>query len=355
MGKSEWKSSYDDDGDRFAGIKRVLARIFGDGENPLAWGFTVARYSGVTFKIHLVMIVYLLVELIFTMPGHQAGPIFVIPNLVAILVLVVLHEIAHTLVARRNNGIVEQRMLWPLGGFEEAKFDDPNWRAEIRTAIAGPAIHLALMPIFVLPIVLLTGSWGSVFINPLNPAGSIPSLTLLNDGATPWWLVTLWAFYVVNLVLLIVNLLLPMYPMDSATILRILLTPKHGELGARHVTALTGLWVATAVGLVGIIFQDANILLAIAIVSGIVCSIERRRLQFLTYAQMVPGPAYEPVAQARSSTNGSSNDTETESGKDEQSDLDQILAKISSSGIESLSRSERRTLKKATESSRKTQ
>jgi hypothetical protein len=36
----------------------------------------------------------------------------------------------------------------------------------------------------------------------------------------------------------------------------------------------------------------------------------------------------------------------------DQAELDRILEKISSSGIESLSRGERRTLKKATESSR---
>ncbi|MFK7758642.1 MAG: site-2 protease family protein [Phycisphaerales bacterium] len=355
MGNSEWKSSYDDPGDRFAGIKRMLARIFGDGENPLAWGFTVARIRGITFKIHLIMIVYLLIELIFTMPGHQAGPIFVIPNLVAIVVLVWMHEIAHAVVARRNNGVVEQRMLWPLGGFEEARFEEPDIRAEMRTAMAGPALHLGLMPVFILPLVMLTGSWGAILINPLTPSGSLVSLTLVGDGTTPWWLVTLWSFHVVNLALLMANLLLPMYPLDAATVLRIILTPKHGELGARHITALTGLWVATAVGLVGIIFQDANILLAIAIVSGIVCSMERRRLQFLTYAQMVPGPAYESGSEARDATTRSSSSSKGESENDDHSDIDQILAKISSSGIESLSRSERRTLKKATESSRKTQ
>jgi len=346
MGQPEWKSSYDDNGDRFAGIKKVLARIFGDGENPLAWGFPLANYAGIRFKIHILMVVYLLAQLIFTMPGHKAGAVFVIPNLVAMVILVILHELAHAYVARRNNGQSSQRMLWPLGGLEPAQFEDPDPKAELRTALAGPALHLALIPCFVLPLVLLTGSWDATIFNPFSPSSSIHTLLLASDQTTPWWLVTIWAFHVVNLIILGANLI-PMHPLDGATVLRIVLTNKKGDLGARHTTALAGLWVATAVGLVGMIFADAKMLLAIAIVAGIVCTLERRRLQFLDYAQMVPGFSNDQEHQEAPS--------KSESTEPNQAELDQILEKISKSGIESLSRRERRTLKKATESSRKTE
>ncbi len=346
MGQPEWKSSYDDDGDRFAGIKKVLARIFGDGENPLAWGFPLAKLAGVRFKIHLLMVVYLLAQLIFTMPGHKAGAVFVIPNLVAMVILVFLHELAHAHVARRNGGQSDQRMLWPLGGLEPARFEDEDPKAELRTALAGPALHLALIPLFALPLVLLTGSWDAIIFNPFSPSSSIHTLILATDQTTPWWLITIWAFYVVNLIILMANLI-PMHPFDGATVLRIILAKKRGDLAARHLTAFTGLWVATAVGLVGMVFVDAKMLLAIAIVAGIVCTLERRRLQFLDYALMVPG----------FSKSDSKPDPEPKSASDQPDhpptvDLDQILEKISTSGIESLTRRERRTLKKATESSR---
>jgi len=356
MGQHDWKSSYDDasygDGDRFAGIKKVLARIFGDGENPLAWGFPLFSIAQTPYKIHLLMVVYLLAQLIFTLPGHKSGPIFVIPNLVALVILVLLHEIAHTYVARRNSGTSAQRMLWPLGGLEPTTFDDQaeeDLKAQIRTALAGPALHLALLPIFILPLVLLTGSWDAIIFNPLSPSSSIHALMLSSDASTPWWLVTLWSFHVVNLIILIANLI-PMAPFDAAAILRIALTPKLGNLAARARTALIGLWVATAVGLVGIIFSDAKMLLAIAIVAGIVCTLDRRRLQFLDYAQdykpdFAPDP---PLPKAAKIPN-------TPDPAPAQADLDRILEKISSTGIDSLTRSEQRTLKKATESSRKSQ
>ncbi len=346
MGQSEWKSSYDDDGDRFAGVKKVLARIFGDGENPLAWGFPLVKIAGTQYKVHLLMVLYLLGQLIFTLPGHKAGAVFIFPMLIALLLLVLLHEMAHTFVARRNGGQSELRMLWPLGGLEPAQFEDPKPIAELRTALAGIALHVALIPIFMIPLVLFTGGWDAVVFHPLQPSSSIYTLELASDLTTPWWLVAIWAFHVVNLILLVINLV-PMLPLDGSTVLRIWLARSKGDIAARHQAAFIGLWVATAVGLLGILFQDAVILLVIAIVCGIIGTLERRRLQFLSYADMVPGfsatQSFEPEIQPE------------ESDTPDQADLDRVLEKISTSGIESLSRSERRTLKKATESSRKSE
>ena len=213
----------------------------------------------------------------------------------------------------------------------------------MRTALAGIALHVALIPLFLIPLVLLTGGWDAIVFHPLVPSSSIHALMLSSDQTTPWWLILIWSFYMVNLILLIVNLI-PMHPLDGATVLRLLMTKSKGDLAARHQTAFIGLWVATAVGLIGILFQDATMLLAIAIACGIVCTLERRRMQFLSYADMIPGYS--------SSSTREADPPNSQSGTQDQAELDRILEKISSSGIGSLSRSERRTLKKATESSR---
>lgn len=352
MGQSEWKSSYDD-ADRFAGVKKVFARIFGDGENPLAWGFSFVSLFGMRYKIHLALVVYLLAQLIFTLPGHKSGPIFVVPSLIAMVVLALLHEMAHAFVGKRNGGENEHRMLWMLGGLEPTQFDDPNERGELRTALAGMALHVALIPVFVIPLVLLTGTWNTTIFNPLSPSLSIPSLMLESSQTTPWWLVVIWSFHVVNLIILMCNLI-PMAPFDAADVLRILMSRKHGDLVARHKVAFAGLWVATGVGLIGLLFVDAKILLGIAILSGIVCTIERRRIQFLGGESMYAGFKSEAL-DAGSFAPDQSKAPSTKLEPDSESDLDAILEKISISGIESLSRKERRTLKKATESSRNTE
>lgn len=351
MGQQEWKSSYDDDADRFAGIKKVLARIFGDGENPIAWGFPVAKIKGISIRVHLIMVVYLLSQLIFTMPGHKAGAMFVIPSIIAVIVLVVLREAAGVYVALRNGASCERIMLWPLGALETPKFEDETTtKIELQTALAPTAFHLACIPVFLIPLVLLTGSTQAGAFNPFSPSSSIYTLTLQDSNTTPWWLVTIWSFHVVNLIILVMNLI-PMYPLDGGNILRILFERTKNNLDAHHASAYTGLWVATAVGLLGLLFSDAVMLLAVAIVAGIVCTIERRRAQFLGHASMIPGfpdPSInsdevdpKPAVKAKA--------------EPDLEHLDAILQKISDSGIESLTRTERRTLKKATESSRNTE
>ncbi len=351
MSDRGWKSSYDDDpmgGDRLAKPKAVLARIFGDGENPLAWGFTVFTIKGVRVRIHLLFIVYLLGALIFTMPGNQEGLVFVWPRLLAMMVLVLVHELGHCFVCRRIGGRVDEVMLWPLGGLAMCSVPE-DWKSALRVALAGPMVNLVLVPVFAVPLYMLTRSVSSLGFNPMTLGAGSAELTLVS-GETTWWLVVLGAFYSINLVLLVFNLLVPMFPMDSARMVYALLWKRGTESKAMWQTVNLGLGVATMLGLVGLVFADGKMLLAIAIFGGIVCSMERRRLQFLQYGEMIPG-----LSGAGESWKGGAVVDEDDEEIISQEEMDRILAKISESGMGSLSRKDRRTLKRATESSRKSQ
>ncbi len=349
MSDRGWKSSYDDDpmgGDRFAKPKAILARIFGDGENPLAWGFTVFTIKGVRVRIHLLFIVYLLGALIFTLPGNQEGFVFVWPRLLAMVVLVLVHEFGHCFVCRRVGGQVDEVMLWPLGGLASCRVPG-DWKSELKVALAGPMANLVLVPMFAVPLYVLTGTGASLGFNPMTLGVGSAELTLVSGEAT-WWLELIGAFYAINLVLLVFNLFVPMFPMDSARAVYALLWKRSTESKAMWQTVNLGLGVATVLGLVGIVFADGKMLLAIAIFGGIVCSMERRRLQFLQYGEMIPGLSGSGESWKRGAV-VDEDDTEVVS----QDEMDRILAKISESGMGSLSRKDRRTLKRATESSRK--
>lgn len=348
MSDRDWPSSYPPEGgDRLAKAKAILARIFGDGENPLAWGFTVFRLKGIRVRIHLLFIVYLLSELIFTMPGNQEGLVFVWPRLLAMVVLVLAHEFGHCFVCRRVGGQVSEVMLWPLGGLALCEVPE-DWKSEFRVAIAGVMVNLALVPVFAVPLYVLTGSVSSLAFNPMTLGAGGSDLVLVS-GETTWWLVMLGAFHSINLILLVFNLLVPMYPMDSARIMQALLWKRSGSQSkAMWQTVNIGLGVSIVLGLVGIVFEDGRMLFAIAVFGGIVCSMERRRLQFLQYGQMIPGLSGE----GESWKSGAVVDEDDEEILSEE-EMDRILAKISVSGMGSLSRKDRRTLKRATESSRK--
>ncbi len=357
MSEQEWSSSYPpqgpNGGDRLYKAKAILARIFGDGENPLAWGFTIAKFNSVRVRLHLLFVVYLISELIFTLPGNQEGFVFVWPRLVAMLVLVLVHELAHCFVSKRLGGAFNEIMLWPLGGLYSDSAPE-DWKPKLWVALAGPMVNLLLVPCFGLPLYVLTGTVDALSFNPLT-LGINANALVLTTGQAAWWLELIRAFYAINLVLLVFNLFVPMLPLDGGRILMSVLWRSMPKSKAMMRSVNIGLCAATVLGLVGILFEDGSMLLMIAIVGGIICSMEKRRLQFLSYGSMVPGHHDDD---GESWKTGNTDDSEPLVDEDDlevvpQAELDRILSKISESGIDSLSRKERRTLKRATESSRK--
>ncbi len=324
--------------------RAVLARIFGDGENPLSWGVMIGRIAGVPVRVHLVFVLYVLGVLIFTLPGHRTGVVFVLPMLVALCVLVVVHELGHVWMCKRVGGVFDGMMLWPMGGLAEG--NPPHaWKPVLWTALGGLMVHAALLPVFAGMVFVLTGSGNALVFNPLSIASQIGQVHL-RDGTTPWWLIAAWSFHVVNLVLLGVNLLVPMFPLDAGRIVQALLWKTHGYARSMWVSVHVGLVCAVVLAFVGMTVGDGKVVLALAVFGGLVCIGERRKLQFLKYAQMIPGYSTDLVDD--SPHEGEESDDVVDSVA-----VDRILAKISSDGIGSLSRSERRMLKQATEISRK--
>lgn len=347
MGDRDWQSSEYDRADRLAGVKATLARMFGDGENPLAWGFRIAKLGQIPIKIHLLFLVYLLVELIFTLPGNRDGIVFVLPRLIAIVSLVLLREVVRTIAAKRLGGQPIDIMLWPMGGLTQPEPPE-DWLARIKLNIAPIATNLLLLPVFAIPLYLLTRDWQPLLFNPLTLRGS-DTVVSFPDGTTAWWLVAIGSVHAVNLMLLVCNLL-PMFPLDGARLLDAILSKSRSDHRAQWLAVNTGLISATVIGIFALVMQDATALFALCVVCGIVCSMQRRQLQFLATADMIPGLSSE-----RFTSSENLDDDKPVRNTVDQGEIDRILAKISSEGIGSLTRKEHRTLKRATETSRQSQ
>jgi Zn-dependent protease len=103
-----------------------------------------------------------------------------------------LHELGHALVARRNGVSVDGITLWMLGGVAKLSGTVPNAGAELRIALAGPAVSLVL---------------GVGFVG-LAVALALPDAV---DGVAAW-------LGYVNLLLLAFNLI-PAYPLDGGRVL----------------------------------------------------------------------------------------------------------------------------------------
>jgi Zn-dependent protease len=136
------------------------------------------------------------------------------------------HEVGHALVARRAGLRVRGITLWLLGGVAQLEDEPASPRDELRVAIVGPAVSLALAVAFGLAAAAL------------SVAGS-PTVAV----AVAAWLA------VGNTALALFNLL-PAAPLDGGRVLRGLLWRRHGDRVRAAVTATTaGQWVGA--GLIG--------------------------------------------------------------------------------------------------------
>jgi Zn-dependent protease len=141
------------------------------------------------------------------------------------------HEVGHALVARRAGLPVRGITLWLLGGVAQLGDEPASPRDDLRVAIVGPAVSMALAIGFGLAAAAL-GAVGA------------PTLAV----AVPAWLA------VGNTALALFNLV-PAAPLDGGRVLRALLWRRHGNRTRAAVTATTAGQVAgfalVAYGLLG--------------------------------------------------------------------------------------------------------
>lgn len=114
----------------------------------------VGRLAGIPVAIHPL---WFLVVALFTVtlgdnyypdvvPGisHGAALALGLATVLGLFASVVAHELGHALVARRDGVVIEEIDLWPLGGIARMKALPDTAAAELRMALAGPAVSVAL-------------------------------------------------------------------------------------------------------------------------------------------------------------------------------------------------------------------
>jgi Zn-dependent protease len=125
---------------------------------------------------------------------------------------ILLHELGHAVVARRHGVEIEEIDLWLLGGVARMKGYPKTAGDELRFALAGPAVTLAIAAVFGVVALALPSS---------APAGLRA-------------VVEYQAF--VNAAILVFNLL-PAFPLDGGRVARALLWGRSGNLSRATATA----------------------------------------------------------------------------------------------------------------------
>jgi Zn-dependent protease len=186
----------------------------------LGWSINLFRIFGIQLSVHasfLLLLAYYAVE--GWQDGGLAGLLWNVTLIVLFFACVVLHELGHSLTARRYGVRVPRILLMPIGGMAEFDRIPRKPSAELLITIAGPAVN------FVLVLLLLPFFWKALWSD-------------LPIAEYTWGELGL-QLLVANLIMGLFNLL-PVFPMDGGRIFRALLAIKLPYLRATYWAALIG-------------------------------------------------------------------------------------------------------------------
>lgn len=158
------------------------------------------------FVIALLIVLSLSSQFHASNPGWGDGVITTLAVGTAILFFVslLLHELAHSLVAKSNNLPVKEITLFALGGVSQIEKNPLSAKVEFWMAFVGP-LTSAVIGAICLALVRLIG----------------------DPSSDPWVAMLLWLGYI-NLTLAVFNLL-PGYPLDGGRVLRAIIWWKTGN------------------------------------------------------------------------------------------------------------------------------
>lgn len=194
------------------------------GQGPMHASLNLGRLAGVDVGINwswLVILALISASLGFavfptTNPGYADGVYATMAVAAALLFFVslLLHELGHAVVARREGMEIEGIVLWLFGGVAQFRGLFPSAGAELRIALAGPAVSL-LIGVTLLAVAILAPLPGFL------------------DGSVMW-------LGRINLVLLAFNML-PALPLDGGRVFRALAWYRTGDfLRATRIAGTVG-------------------------------------------------------------------------------------------------------------------
>jgi stage IV sporulation protein FB len=343
----------------------------GASANPFVWLVSGSAPMFTAFRIrvraHAALIVFILATILLDWEKNYQVQ-FRVLCMAVWTVMLTFHELGHCFALRLLGGEAREILMWPLGGL--VFHQSPNRGvANFLTAAAGPAVNLALCIIAAAGIYAMAPMPGAMHgatahhvIVSLNPFHSpMPDFAWgWKDPAFYCW----WIFFV-NYRLFLLNLL-PIFPLDGGQILQVIVGSAVGQFKSLMFVTAAGMAGSVAGGLASLAFVGvwghAWFLAALMAFCFFECYRQRMALRDMGHedwresidysASLFPPP--DERKRRRLSRRAIKKARKIALHEKAQRDrVDSILAKVSARGMQSLTWSERRTLRKATEAHRR--
>jgi Zn-dependent protease len=230
------------------------------------WSRKLGRIAGVDISVHATFLLLLAWVGVghYLHRGRVGDVVDGVGFVVALFGIVVLHELAHALVARRYGIRTREILLLPIGGVAQMERMPEQPRQELLIALAGPALNLALAAALSLVVAPGTAAWRD-----LGEIGGdlLPKL--------------MW----VNVTLAVFNLI-PAFPMDGGRILRAALAVSMDRVRATAIAAQVGQGLAVLFAVVGFFANPVLVFIAVFVWMG--AGAEARAVQVTAVLGGVP-------------------------------------------------------------------
>jgi Zn-dependent protease/CBS domain-containing protein len=209
--------------------------------------FTIFRVRGIDIRVHVtfpLILIWSALQFGLFSDGGTSGAAFGILATLLLFIIVVMHELGHSLAAQHYGVSVKQIVLLPIGGVAQLARIPEKPVQELVIAIAGPLVNFALAI-----VLTLVG---------LGIGVSVGLDTLISEmgGFSPLGLFSY--IFTSNLFLGLFNLL-PAFPMDGGRVLRALMAMKLNYARATAIAVTIGQILAWMLGLWG--FLQGNLFL----------------------------------------------------------------------------------------------
>jgi Zn-dependent protease len=215
----------------------------------MKWSLNAGRIFGIKLRIHITFFLLLLFVFFSDIKEGfgQAG--LSVLFVCAIFACVVIHELSHSLVARRFGREPKSIMLLPIGGVATIDMMPTKPSQEIAISIVGPATNIVIAILLALV------------------GGSSMTVALSNNSNLTASQIFITNLIAANIVLAVFNLI-PALPMDGGRVFRSVLALKFGFLRATLWAVAVGKIIAVLFIALGFFYNPWLILIGLFIYSG---------------------------------------------------------------------------------------
>lgn len=217
----------------------------------MAHSIRLFNVAGIEIRVHLTF-PFLLIWAAYHWGSISENPlqgaVFGVTLILLLFVAVTLHELGHSLEAKRLGVTVTSITLLPIGGVAQMEEIPEQPGRELRIALAGPLVNLLIAA-------------GLVALALVLNARAVLTLDELRQAlGTTSWAGMLAYLTTANLAMAVFNLI-PAFPLDGGRVLRALLATRMDYVRATRLAAAIGQSFAWILGLWGAIAGSWNLLL----------------------------------------------------------------------------------------------